>query len=441
MSCFSCLHTKSLFRFMQEPAAAASEITSDEDSDEDSDDSHGRSHNRNEEEFAFGMDIEDDKRYDVAFDGCGIHTGLRIWSVEGMRIVDWPVERYGEFCDGNAYLVLQTTGESKGELHYNVHFWAGKHTKPDKLAVCAIKSTELATYLKKNTKTFREEQKEEDALFLSYFPDGISYPHESSGGGLRHIDTHQLKILYHIKGLHHPRISVIDQYDEHPRINHLINSGDVYVLDTNNMIFTWNGAHANFKEKAQGIQFALKLKSLQRRPVECEIVAVHEDREGNKDEKEDHALFWRAMGGRRAVMESKEDDEEGENVIVDLYRITEELDTVNPNDSNTTLQDKVAITLIETMSNGFLRRDMLDSSAVYFLNCDNELYVWVGKNAVHMHKAKQTAEAVCSCFFSLLLNFGCVNRLAVDFACLFFGLFFLLCAMFVFGFCSLSWNP
>ena len=59
-------------------------------------------------------------RCEVNWKGAGVAPGVQIWRVENRRddednpvfgIQPWPVERYGEFYNGDSYIVLNTTSK------------------------------------------------------------------------------------------------------------------------------------------------------------------------------------------------------------------------------------------------------------------------------------------------------------------------------------------
>ena len=40
------------------------------------------------------------------FKDCGKEAGIFVWRIEKLLPVPWPKEKYGEFLNGDAYLVL-----------------------------------------------------------------------------------------------------------------------------------------------------------------------------------------------------------------------------------------------------------------------------------------------------------------------------------------------
>lgn len=62
----------------------------------------------------------------------GKTAGLLIWRIENFHIVPWKKEHYGQFYDGDSYIILNTfkkAGEDK--LYHDVHFWLGLETTQD----------------------------------------------------------------------------------------------------------------------------------------------------------------------------------------------------------------------------------------------------------------------------------------------------------------------
>lgn len=75
-------------------------------------------------------------RCEVNWQGAGAEPGIQIWRVENRRdeadnpifgIAPWPAARYGEFYNGDSYIVLQITKQADGNAlqwgRYSVFFF------------------------------------------------------------------------------------------------------------------------------------------------------------------------------------------------------------------------------------------------------------------------------------------------------------------------------
>ena len=89
-----------------------------------------------------GIGSEEDKEVrkaaaekEAAWEGAGKAVGLEVWRVEKFKLVKWPKEQYGQFYEGDSYIILHTYKEtpSKPKLVHDVYFWLGKKTTQDEM--------------------------------------------------------------------------------------------------------------------------------------------------------------------------------------------------------------------------------------------------------------------------------------------------------------------
>ncbi|XP_069696417.1 actin depolymerising venom protein gelsolin 1-like isoform X2 [Periplaneta americana] len=123
---------------------------------------------------------------DSAFVGAGNQAGVRIWRIERFNPVAVAAEKYGHFHVGDAYLVLNTKNNKRS---WDIHTWHGNETSNDESATAAFKMVELDNYLGGGPVQHREDIGEESDLFLSYFPNGLTYLPGGVPSGLRHVEA------------------------------------------------------------------------------------------------------------------------------------------------------------------------------------------------------------------------------------------------------------
>ena len=77
-----------------------------------------------------------------AWQGVGKECGIIIWRIEKFKVVAWPKEQYGEFYDGDSYIILHTykPDPDSETLAHNVHFWLGSQTTQDEAGSAAYKT-------------------------------------------------------------------------------------------------------------------------------------------------------------------------------------------------------------------------------------------------------------------------------------------------------------
>ncbi|KAI8638461.1 hypothetical protein BD408DRAFT_453620 [Parasitella parasitica] len=101
----------------------------------------------------------------------GQESGMWIWRVQNFTLVKVPESHYGQFYQGDSYIVLKSTKkDNTDKLIHNIHFWLV-----------------LDTYAVQH----REVQKKESRLFSSYFR-AITYLHGGFDSGFNHVEPEEL---------------------------------------------------------------------------------------------------------------------------------------------------------------------------------------------------------------------------------------------------------
>lgn len=193
-------------------------------------------------------------------------TCFLVWRIENMQVVPVPKDQYGNFYEGDSYIVYAASefgrpvgSDSKpvqihGNPEVHIHFWLGKETTNDEAGVAAYKTVELDDYLGGSPIQHRETQGNESARFKGYFKLGMRLMKGGAASGFNHVtDTFEPR-LFHIKGRRSPTVT------QHPISWEYFNSGDVFIIDTKEIVFVWVGRSANNIEKLQAAKIATKLR-------------------------------------------------------------------------------------------------------------------------------------------------------------------------------------
>ncbi|KAK8117824.1 gelsolin [Apiospora kogelbergensis] len=121
----------------------------------------------------------------------GEEAGLRVWRIEDFQVVAWPREKYGQFHEGDSYIVLHSykVGDKDGQerLGHDVFFWLGNHTSQDEAGVAAYKTVELDEFLHGVAVQHRELQAEPSEEFLALFP-RVTILAGGVASGFNHVD-------------------------------------------------------------------------------------------------------------------------------------------------------------------------------------------------------------------------------------------------------------
>ncbi|KAK2653157.1 hypothetical protein Ddye_013013 [Dipteronia dyeriana] len=291
------------------------------------------------------------KALDPAFQGAGQRLGTEIWRIEDFLPVPLPKSEYGKFYMGDSYIILQTSPGKGGAYLFDIHFWIGKDSSQDEAGTAAIKTVELDAVLGGRAVQHREIQGHESDKFLSYFKPCI-IPLE--GGVASGFKTPEEEVfesrLYVCKG---KRVVKMKQV---PFARSSLNHDDVFILDTEDKIYQFNGANSNIQERAKALEVIQFLKEKYHEGKSD--VAIVDD--GKLDTESDSGEFWVLFGGFAPIGKkvATEDDIVSETTPPELYSIEDG-------------QPKVL--------EGELSKAMLENNKCYLLDRGSELFVWVGR--------------------------------------------------------------
>ncbi|CAG5126658.1 unnamed protein product [Candidula unifasciata] len=284
-----------------------------------------------------------------AWKGAGSAPGIRIWRIEKFEVKDWPKEDYGEFYNGDSYIVLNTYKEGTSQsLCHDVHFWIGKYSSQDEYGTAAYKTVELDTYLDDVPVQHREVQDYESDLFKSYFPQGITLMEGGCATGFRHVPPEQYQgRLFHFGRDKTGNVIV----KEIPQAASLISEGDVYILDLGLKIYQYNGQSSSPIERAKAMEYVGELKRVRGSASSFVLEGATTSRS--------HEFFQKLD---QEVDDSPDDDGPGAD--------KKKLLRVNTDTAKT-----------EVVKEGSFARSDLKSDDVFICETDKELFVWIGIKA------------------------------------------------------------
>ncbi|CAJ0930656.1 unnamed protein product [Ranitomeya imitator] len=118
-----------------------------------------------------------------------------------MDLVLVPQKAYGNFYEGDCYLLLSTR-KSGNSLFYDIHYWIGNDSSQDEQGSAAIYTIQLDDFLGGSPVQHREVQGHESEAFKGYFKQGIIYKKGGVASGMKHVatNTYDVKRLLHVKG-------------------------------------------------------------------------------------------------------------------------------------------------------------------------------------------------------------------------------------------------
>lgn len=300
----------------------------------------------------FGSDTEkkvkkESAESEPAWKGAGNEVGVQVWRIVKFQVTNWDKDQYGEFYNGDSYIVLNTYKEVGGEeLKFDVHFWIGKKSTQDEYATAAYKTVELDTLLDDLPVQHREVQGHESKLFKSYFST-ITLLKGGADTGFRRVlpDVYPTRLL-HVKK-ENRRITCT----EIPCKKGNLTSDDVFIIDTGDVLYQWNGSKCSADEKFKAAQEIAKIKG-SRSKARTETI---EERESVPT----HPAIMVLKDGES----KKKTQTKGERK---MFRVSDEDGSLD--------MDEIA-------SGDAVSSSLLTQDDVYIINTGEHCYCWVGAGA------------------------------------------------------------
>lgn len=296
---------------------------------------------------------------EAAWEGVGEAPGLKIWRIEQFEVKEWPEEMYGDFYDGDSYIVLHTQKDDDGEkLEHDVYFWLGTDSTTDEQGTAAYKTVELDDFLDGAATQHREVMMHESPEFNSLFKQK-NYLHGGVDSGFNRVEEGAyVARLLQVKKIGR-QTNVIEVACTRSSLNH----HDAFILDAGRKIYVWRGDECSPFESQMANSAAEALEAT---------------RHGKAQATQDlDSLFWELLGGEGDITPADEAPDilpepvdNGEGI---LYR----------------LSDSTGDMSLSEVGRGELTRSMLDSSDVFLCDTGPSILLWIGAGA----SAKESAAA------------------------------------------------
>ncbi|XP_074320488.1 villin-2 [Silene latifolia] len=291
------------------------------------------------------------KALDPAFQGAGQKPGTEIWRIENFLPVPLPKSDYGKFYCGDSYIILQTSSGKGGAYLYDIHFWLGKDTSQDEAGTAAIKTVELDAVLGGKAIQHRELQGFESDKFLSYFKPCIIPLEGGVASGFKTPEEEEFETrLYICQGKRAVKMKQV------PFARSSLNHDDVFILDTKDKIYQFNGANSNIQERAKALEIVQFLKDRYHEGT-CAVAIVDD---GKLQAESDSGEFWVLFGGFAPLGRkiSTEDDVIPEETPAKLFSIIDGQ--------------------VQGLE-GELSKGLLENNKCYILDRGAEVYLWFGR--------------------------------------------------------------
>ncbi|KAI9321232.1 hypothetical protein BX666DRAFT_1899928 [Dichotomocladium elegans] len=302
----------------------------------------------------------------------GKEPGLWVWRVQNFELVAVPEKYFGQFYQGDSYVILKTILKEDSEaLIHHIHFWLGLETTQDEAGTAAYKTVELDDFLDGLATQHREIQRRESRLFKSHFRT-LQYLQGGFASGFNHVEEeefHKRLLLVHrpdaLEGTRTRNAVVISEV---PLSHESLRSKAVFILDTGDILYQWQGREARGIEKAKAAEFISQLVS--ERDGRGEMVVIEQDSGSARE-------FWDALGDEGDVAD--EEDEEDAQIAAEVEEeklLTKKLYRLRK--SHATLGLKLKFELV---AEDKITKDMFDTKYVYIFDVGHQVYTWIGRDA------------------------------------------------------------
>ncbi|XP_013857634.1 villin-1 [Austrofundulus limnaeus] len=310
-----------------------------------------------------------------AFRNVSQKPGLQIWTISKMQMVSVPSRAFGNFFEGDCYVVLNISKARGSGESVDIHYWIGAASSQDEQASAAIYVTQLDEYLGGSPVQHREVQGYESPQFRSYFKTGLIYKKGGVASGFNHVDTNVYNILrlLRVKGTKHITATEVEVSWNS------FNNGDVFLLDMGKNIVQWNGPESNRKERLKAVLLAQDIRDRERggRAEISDVEGGHE-----KDSPELMNLMTATLGPKPSQLKKAVPDdtpEEAQAGSVKLYHVFDDCGNM----------------VIKEVATQPLSQHLLHSGDCYIVDHrGSSVMVWKGKKSSKEERQKALNTAV-----------------------------------------------
>ncbi|NWX55907.1 VILI protein, partial [Promerops cafer] len=299
--------------------------------------------------------------------------GIQIWRIENMEMVPVPTKSYGNFYEGDCYVLLSTR-KSGSNFSYDIHYWLGKESSQDEQGAAAIYTTQMDDHLGSVAVQHREVQGHESETFRAYFKQGLIYKKGGVASGMKHVETNTYNVqrLLHVKGKKNVVAGEVEMSWKS------FNRGDVFLLDLGQLIIQWNGPESNRNERLRAMTLAKDIRDRERGGRAKVGVVDGEDEDASPGLMK---VLKHVLGEKRDIQPAIPDNKVDQTLksSLKLYHVS--------NASGNLVIQEVAIRP--------LSQDMLLHEDCYILDQGGiKIFVWKGKNANKEEKQEAMSRAL-----------------------------------------------
>uniref|UniRef100_A0A8C2DTV0 Villin-1 n=1 Tax=Cyprinus carpio TaxID=7962 RepID=A0A8C2DTV0_CYPCA len=296
-------------------------------------------------------------------------ASLMVWGcMSNMELVPCPPKTYGQFFEGDSYVILYTH-KTSNNYTYDLHYWLGKDTSQDEQGAAAIYTTQMDEHLGGAAVQHRETQGHESATFQGYFKQGIIYKKGGVASGMKQVETNTYNIrrLLHVKGNKHVVAGEVEMSWNS------FNQGDVFLLDLGSLLIQWNGPKSNRMERLRGMNLAKDIRDRER-GGRAQVTVVEGDDE--KSSEEAMKLMIQALGEKKHIKDAIPD-----NILKQVSCVK-------------SISDAQGNLVVQEVAVKPLTQDLLKTEDCYLLDQGGiKIFIWKGKKASKTERAESLKKA------------------------------------------------
>lgn len=320
----------------------------------------------------------------------GMKEGISVFRIEDMKPVELSKNEIGTFCEGDAYVILESFSKNDGRLDYRVYQYVGEEASLDKKASSAVYAVGLKDMLNVQTKVSREESSNASKNFVNMFlGNNIDYTVTDAtnavDSGLFTVQEREYAVLmYRVGCKRFLRKTIKGEAKEESLMGDLVveltslspnslNSKHVYLIDGGLILYLWQGKSSSLGDKIQGKFLANRIIRNERPVGKADLFEVQDGREPDE--------FWDVFGGdRRNANECPSEMEQ--NALPCLYVFGPECESKNVNSIHPSMQKAYPLDNVNNSGKLVLpKRELLNSQGCAVLDCGNEIYFWTGRKS------------------------------------------------------------
>lgn len=310
-----------------------------------------------------------------AFRNISQKPGLQIWTINNMELVPVPAQAYGNFFEGDCYIVLSISQNKGSGQSANIHYWIGNSSSQDEQGAAAIYVTQLDEHLGGSPVQHRETQHYESPCFKSYFKNGLIYKKGGVASGFNQVETNSYNVqrLLHVKGKKHVTAAEVEVSWNS------FNNGDIFLLDVGKAIVQWNGPKSNRGEKLKAVLLAQDIRDRERGGRAQIGVVEGSDEAGSPELMQ---VMTSVLGPRKGHLKDAIPDDkpnQAQKSFVRLYHVFEESGNL----------------VIREVATQPLTQDLLLSTDCYIADQNGTcVMVWKGKQASPVERRESLNRAM-----------------------------------------------